>query len=391
MFVSPAAFSILLGAALVVLFWARIPLRFPQPTRLPLLCFLAGTLIASVVSPEPLASWPQVKKFWVFLAFAVLYSVLRRTAQVYRVWQLWALCGSVTALWSFVQFLRKWEAASRAHTDFYAAYVAARVTGLRDHWMTFSGEQMIVVLMILALLLFGPRTSAWWWLILAFALVSGSLVISLTRGVWLATVVGLVYLVGVWRWRLLPIVPAVLIVVALASPAAVRERIVSFYSAHGDLDSNMHRIYVWRTGLEMVRAHPWLGIGPSEVQKQFDNYMPPDLPKKKPEGFYGHLHNIYLQYAAERGVPTLLTFLWFILGSAFVFARALQALPPRRGVARSVLQSAIAVTLGVLTEGFFETNLADSEVLVMYLAVVAMGYIIVDAQSAGPDPAPVGT
>lgn len=391
MFFSPAVFSILLGATLLVFIWARIPLRFPRSTWTPLLLFLAGTLIAVAVSPHPLASWPQVKKFWVLLTLAILYSAVRQSSDVYRMAGLWALFGGVAALWSFVQFFEKWEAASRAHANFYAAYIGARVTGLRDHWMTFSGEQMIVVLIVVALFLFGPKTRQWWWLALAFALISASLVISLTRGVWVATVVGLAYLIGVWRWRLLPLLPVTLMVVALASPAAVRERIVSFYSAHGDLDSNMFRVYVWRTGLEMVRAHPWLGLGPSEVAKQFDAYMPPDLPKKKPEGFYGHLHNIYLEYAAERGIPTLAALLWFILGSMFVFIRALRALPPGRGVARFVLHSGVAVTLAILTEGFSEANLADSEILAMYLAVVAMAFIVINAQSAVPGTAAPAT
>ena len=62
----------------------------------------------------------------------------------------------------------------------------------------------------------------------------------------------------------------------------------------------------------MIRAHPWFGMGPEEVKLQFNNYVPADIPRPLPEGWYGHLHNIYLQYAAERGIPTMLLMLWML-------------------------------------------------------------------------------
>src|SRR5215510_3835197 len=146
MFVSPPVFSILLGATLVIVFWARIPLRFPGSTRIPLFLFFLGTLVAALLSPEPAASWPQVKKFWVLLTLAAFYSAVRQASEAYHLVLLWAAFGGVAALRSFEQFIRKWEAASFAHADFYVSYIGSRVTGLRDHWMTFAGEQMIVAL-----------------------------------------------------------------------------------------------------------------------------------------------------------------------------------------------------------------------------------------------------
>src|ERR1700685_3538759 len=85
MFASPAAFSILLGAALLAFIWARIPLRLPPPTLLPLLLFLLRTLVAIALSPDPIACWPQAKKFWVFLVLPLFYSAVRDTSDVRRV------------------------------------------------------------------------------------------------------------------------------------------------------------------------------------------------------------------------------------------------------------------------------------------------------------------
>ena len=67
-----------------------------------------------------------------------------------------------------------------------------------------------------------------------------------------------------------------------------------------------------------------------------------DIPRPLPRGWYGHLHNIYLQYAAERGVPALVFLLWMIGKMLIDFARALRsgALPPE---CRYIVHGAIAV------------------------------------------------
>jgi O-antigen ligase len=109
------------------------------------------------------------------------------------------------------------------------------------------------------------------------------------------------------------------------------------------------------------------------VKYQFERWVPPDIPKPLPEGWYGHLHNIYLQYAAERGIPTMLFMMWMIGKILWDFFTTLRKAPPN-AEARFVLHGAIAVTLAILAEGFLEYNLGDSEVLTLFLAVVGFGY-----------------
>ena len=93
-----------------------------------------------------------------------------------------------------------------------------------------------------------------------------------------------------------------------------------------------------------------------------------------PEGWYGHLHNIYLHYAAERGIPTMLALMWMLGKILWDFLHALRRLPPGASDARFLLHGGVAVMLAILVAGFFELNLGDSEVLFMFLTVVAAGY-----------------
>ena len=132
----------------------------------------------------------------------------------------------------------------------------------------------------------------------------------------------------------------------------------------------------------MIAAHPWLGLGPEGPHYHFDEWVPPDTPRPLPSGWYGHLHNIYLQYAAERGIPTMLVMMWMLGQIVFDFWRGLRKLPPGRSNRRFLLHGGIAVVLAILAEGFVEYNLGDSEVLTMFLVVVACGYLALETDLA---------
>jgi O-antigen ligase len=129
----------------------------------------------------------------------------------------------------------------------------------------------------------------------------------------------------------------------------------------------------------MIKAHPWFGLGPEQVRLQFDRYVPSDISRPLPQGWYGHLHNIYIHYAAERGVPTMLALVWMLVKMLFDFLRALRKLPPGPADERFLLHGGVAVVLAILIGGAFELNLGDSEVLTLFLAAAACGYGARDA------------
>jgi O-antigen ligase len=202
-----------------------------------------------------------------------------------------------------------------------------------------------------------------------------SLVLSLDRSIFLLGVpAGGVYLLWMWRRWTVALVPVLAVVAFFLAPSFLRERVKSVIQPHGETDSNQHRVVSFRTGIEMIEEHPLLGLGPEQVGAQFQQYVPEDIPRPLPEGWYGHLHNIYLQYAAERGIPTALFMFWTIGKILFDFARGLR----RRSDARFLLHGAIAVVLAILAEGFFDYNLGDSEVLTMFLTVTGLGYVAIE-------------
>ena len=257
----------------------------------------------------------------------------------------------------------------------YDFLLDGRITGFASHWMTFGGVQMIVLLLLVSTLFFSDqrRDKVIAWCCVPFVWVS--LVLGLTRSVFLLGVpVGIIFLIWSWRRSALAAVPVVALIGLMIAPTHVRDRIASVIQPHGDVDSNSRRTVMRRTGWAIVKAHPWFGLGPEQIRPQFDRFVPADIVRPLPRGWYGHLHNIYLQYAAERGVPALAFLLWMILRAAFDFLRALRR-QPAIGESRFLLYGAIAVIIAVLAEGVFEHNLGDSEVLTLLLTVIACGYV----------------
>jgi putative inorganic carbon (HCO3(-)) transporter len=373
---SIAASQILLGMAIAALLASRTRVRLPA-VWLPIALFLLGTLLSLVFSGSPATGFPQVKKIYVYLTLVVVYTAVRQVWQARALVLAWVAVACAAATFGLVQFLGKARAAHEAGQTFYDHYVAGRITGFMSHWQTFGGEEMVVLVMFGAFLMFSPaaRRRALWLAPIAAILLVMAILLDYTRGVWLATACAGVYLIWVWKRRLLVAVPVFIALVLWINPGAVRERFESGFTPHGVTDSNEFRIVCWRTGLRMIRAHPLLGLGPEIVHRDFMQWVPADIPRPLPPGWYGHLHSIYLHYAAERGIPTALALVAGLLMMLRDFGRALHRLGPGRDDRRFLLHGAIAVVIAVMVAGVFEVNLGDSEVLTIFLAVAALGYL----------------
>jgi len=372
--------QILLGLAFAALLLSSEPMRLP-PIKLPLALFVAGTIVSWLASGHIHDSIPQIRKFFVFLTLLLVFSTFRKIAEIRTMTLICAGAATFSAIRSLFQFWQKYSDSLGQSGSFYDRYIGQRITGFMGHWMTFGGEEMIVLLFLLALLFFSIerswKSSGWF----CAAVLSLSLVLGMTRSIFLLGFpVGLVYLLWFWHKWLVAAVPVVAVLAFLVAPSVLKERVISVVQPHGETDSNKHRMILRRTGIEMIKAHPLLGLGPEVMapRKEFDKYVPADIPKPLPDGYYAHLHNIYLQYAAERGIPTMLVLMWMIGKILWDFATSLRG-KLASTEARFVLHGAIAVILAILAEGFLEYNLGDSEVLTLFLAVVSFGYVAREA------------
>ncbi|MBI3665572.1 MAG: O-antigen ligase family protein [Acidobacteria bacterium] len=363
--VSIAVCQILLGLALVTLIASDTPLRFP-PVKAPLGVFMGLTVVSMLASGHPAAGLPQIRKFFVFTILLAVSSLLLEARHARWLAGAWALAATVSALLSLVQFVRKVELARDRHQDFYEFYVRERITGFLSHWMTFSEVGMLVLLVLVSYLFFAPGLSArikvlgW----LSAGVLVTSLMVSFTRSIWLATAASGGYLVWQRRRKLLLVAPVALALALVASPGVVKKRVRSMFSARSD-SSTSARMIMWRTGWRMIQARP--------------RFQPPDV-GELPPAFYGHLHNLYIHYAAERGIPAVLAMLWLLGRVLRDHWRALRrALEDEN---RFALHAVVAATIGVLLGAMFEVNLGDSEVLTVFLTLVSLGYAAISRTEA---------
>jgi O-antigen ligase len=362
-------------ALLAVLYgWFRYgdEIHFP-PVKLPLALFFLTTVISIALSGHGFREgWPGIRKFYLVLVLLLVTTTFRRRDQI-RAFVI-SLTGVtvLSSLWSFVQFSHKIDEARELGLDFRLWYTAGeRITGFMSHWMTLSGEQMMVLSLLCALLLFG-RERCKWPLAACALVIAVSLVLGYTRSMWAGTALGVAYLVWLRDKRWLLIAPIPIVLLLWLNPAGIGGRIMSIQKPAGDVDSNRFRGICRVTGVAMIKAHPWFGLGPQQIAPQFKQYIPADVPRPLPPGAYVHLHNVYLQYAAERGIPALIAFLWWLGKMLWDFVR----------VRRKdwVIYGAIAVMLTVLSAGWYEHNLGDGEILTLFLGVMGCGYAAILAE-----------
>lgn len=386
---SIAASQILMALALAALLLSKAPLRLPR-IWLPLSLFLLLTLVSLAFSGDVAWGLPQVRKIYVYSMLLLVFSLFREMRWIRWLFVAWAAVGAVEAARGLVQFAAKVAEARALGKDFYSYYEPERITGFMSHWMTFGGEEMFAFLMLTAYLLWSPsaRRRGFWLLLLCFAALAAALLAGYTRSIWIATGAAVLYLVWGWKRWLVALAPVVLLIGIVAGPASIRTRFRSIFHA----SDNQFRLLTWRTGLRMIEAHPLLGVGPeqiksrdsdSNVSRVFLSYLPPDTPRPLPSGWYGHLHNIYLHYAAERGIPAMLMLVWMLVRMLVDYLRALRRLPRGPDERRFVLHGAVAVVVATMIAGLFEVNLGDTEVLTMFLVVAACGYAAVGE----PEPA----
>src|SRR6476661_6880576 len=385
--VSIAASQTLLGVGIGLMLVFRKRFSFPR-IWLPLSIFFVLTLISLLISPDPWGGRAQIRKFFVFLLIPLVYGVFHRQfSKVYYVLAGWAIAATASGIWGLVQFFLKYHHADVTGEDFYTAYVCARITGFESHWMTFGALQLGVLLFLIAQLFYSNRLLPKW-AYGSVAILGAAIVLGWTRSIWLAAIPSTFYLLWFWKPKLVWILPALLILIFAFAPGGTRDRFSSFLNPHGDTDSNEHRIVTFRTGAEMIKAHPLFGLGPEQISKQFKAYVPADIPRPLPTGYYGHLHNIYLQYAAERGIPAMLVMMWLIGLVLLDCIRALRSAGPERSQERCILHGTIAFIIAVVVEGLVEFNLGDSEVLMMFVTVIALAYAAIGStvqQGAVPE------
>jgi O-antigen ligase len=317
------------------------------PLASPLLAYAAVTLFSVALSFDPVASLIDAREVLLFLVIPVVYRFARgpRASTVATVM---ISVGAATAVIGIVQY---------GILEFDS--LGQRPRGSMGHYMTYSGLLMLVICMAAARVFFGAGERLWSALFLPA--LGAALALTLTRSAWVGAVCGVGLLLALKDRRLLAAAPIALALVFLLAPASVTDRVVSMFDLTDP--TNRDRVAMARAGMRIIADHPIAGVGPDMVLEVYGDYRDADaINETNP-----HLHNVPLQIAAERGLPALAVWLWFV-------AVAVRELWRQFGLreSRALAAGALAAMMSMLAAGMFEYNFGDSEFLMLFLVVVTL-------------------
>jgi O-antigen ligase len=239
--------------------------------------------------------------------------------------------------------------------------------------MTFAGILMLIALVVLAQLVFNPRSRLSYALVGGLGLLTAALVMTHTRGAWIGLVVGVALILGVRQKRLLLALPVAAVVIFLASPEAVRTRIRSIVDPQ-DVTAR-ERLYMWDSGLQILRDHPWTGVGIHGVKRVYSAYKHPNAVRDQ----RAHLHNNPIHIAAERGLIGTVCWLWIWLAFYHHAWGIYRRLGPDHPQTTALVIGSLAGVTGFHVAGLFEYTFGDSEVLMLVYFLMALPYSVAGA------------
>ena len=356
---SVAAAQIML--AITIATWAAVVRVQHERIQVPamfwwLAAYGAATVFSALNSADPQASLADCKQLVLFLIVPLVYRFARGH---------WALTlatviisvGALSALVGITEF-------SILHFD----HLENRPRGVLGHYMTYSGVLMLVACAAVAQLVYRRRGTnllggARTWTALVMPALIVALVFTFTRSAWVGTVVGVGLMLVAKDRRLLLGAPVLVAVILLFAPARVSDRVLSIFDRNDP--SNVDRLAMLQSGLEIVRDHPITGVGPDRVKVVYAEYRQPwAINERNP-----HLHNVPMQIAAERGLPALLLWLGFIV---YLSRDLLKKIATSRQP--SLAAGGLAAVAAMLASGLFEYNFGDSEFLMLFLVLVTLPY-----------------
>jgi O-antigen ligase len=357
---------ILLSGMLV----AWVALRIQERTRpaapgffLPLAAYAILTLLSSVFSVDPMQSVIDSKQLVLLAIVPAVYDIARgqRATSVVDVV---ISIGAATAIYGIIQY-------SVLHYD----NLGERPLGTLSHYMTYSGIVMLVLCVAASRVIFGARDRLWPALIMPALVVA--LVFTFTRNAWIGACVAVGLLLVLKDFRLTALLPVVVALLFVLAPDSFTSRLASTFNAQDP--ANQDRFAMIEVGARMVADDPLTGVGPNMVARVYEQYRPDyAINQVNP-----HLHNVPLQIAAERGLPALAVWGWFIVALATALFRLFRSSTdqPRD---RMLAAMALASTAGMLAAGLFEYNFGDSEFLMLFLVLITLPFAAARPDDAAP-------
>ena len=335
-----------------------------------LLGFFVAAVLALWVNGSADADWTFSLggQRWILLVYMTAYAARASGVKENFFYPL-VFVACAASLHGIVESATGWDYL-RHHAIAVADSGLPRASGLFSLPTRFASSFGMVFCFIVAAVLLslprtlGRRTLLW----SALLIVGAALLLSETRGAWIAVAIA-VALICFLADRRIFFVGLLLCAFALTGlyvkSATFRERITTLTDM--GYESNSDRIALWKLNSLIFKKYPIFGVGLDENErrkiefaKAFD--MPPP--------HQGQAHNTYLQIAAGAGALGLFCYLIFV-GSFFVQTLRLWVVVPVEQIwDRVLVLGALGAQLSLHVGGLVDCNFRASEVRHLFILIL---------------------
>ena len=312
----------------------------------PLAIYGLVSTISSLAAPESKHAYGEVMLWFKMLLFPAALLMFREIPRLREV-----TLRAHIAFGVFIASIGLFQYFVLANRD-----LEHRITGPASHVMTFSGLLLPVALVSLVVTLHRRKP----WMFAAMLITTLALALTFTRSAWLGYLVAVFALLLLTRPRWTFYAAVGFLWLVILAPLPLFGRMNSSFDMKEE--SNFDRLRMWQGGVEIIRDHPLLGVGPANIKETYVLYRQHDAPRFR----VPHLHNNLVQLWAERGILALLAY--FLLQALFLR----QCARAWRGPNRMYAEIGVVVCVGLFFAGLFEFNFGDTEVFFIMLDLYAL-------------------
>jgi len=355
-------------APYVIALWRKggIPHPVRTPYDIPIVLLIVAASISVFVPPDKRAALGLYRAFFIepVLIFYVAVDLLRGEQYLRRAVVSFAIGSSVLALLNLMAV-----AQALLHHTFHVGGAPNAVYGDANYVAMYLEPP---VAFAMALLLF-DRKARWRWLGAAWLSITGlALLLTLSKGAYLALIVlGVIVILRLRRW-MLPLLAGLVVVSLLISRIPlVAQRIAT------SENSLIGRFQIYGAAIKMLKLHPIFGLGLGGFDYTFRKQASQPYP-----------HDIWLTFWVELGLLGLIAFAVIFFGLLW---RGWRALPQTEGFYRVAMWGVLGSLVlwgvhGLVDSPYWKNDMSVEFWVIAAIEIAAIGSITVRATR---DPAPV--